>query len=238
MRMAMATQAVLLENQDAWKNHVAFGRGVEELNALLLHADQAMQRPFARAGAKEFKAEATALLGAIVQEIADATGACAVKEGNTELVKRVAYGRWKVKTGAPALVHARCEDILAAATEFQDALKDYGVTPARLELLRQRIDAYQAAHPKPRQQQAGNAAAAKAVADDLKGLSRLLRLLLDKLVGQFQEANPHFVAAYKIARRILNRPGSLETKTPAGGEPTKTAPPSAPLPEPEVRQAA
>jgi len=220
MRMVLATQAVLLQQRNAWAAHEAFAEAVDALTEAIGDMEKAHQRQIARDGATQSKETATSDLGEIAYEVAGATFACADHDGDTALAARVAYGRWEVMSGSYTAIHARCMEIRAAATEVQARLPKYGITAARLRLLKERIDSYARARTRPRERRVETVAVTRALSDALADATRLLKNQLDKLIVQFEATAPHFVAQYRAARWIVNLRG---TATPASASEKATA---------------
>src|SRR6185436_13151882 len=90
---------------------------------------------------------------------------------------------------------------------------------ARLELLRERIDEHHKAQTIPRSEQGEGIAATTELADALGRANREVKQQLDRMVGQFQAKNPHFVTKYRAARRIVHlSAGGPAAKSPAESE--------------------
>jgi hypothetical protein len=80
----------------------------------------------------------------------------------------VDFSRSDVGKGRDTEVVARCQDILAAATENVGSLGDYGVNAAKLTALKKKLENFQAVLAKPRQGRATTSSATKELAKLLK----------------------------------------------------------------------
>ncbi len=146
------------------------------------------------------------MLGDAAYEVAAATRACAVASGNKELAARVNISRSALTDGRDPEIVARCQDIHAVATQYLASLADYGVNSTKLNTLKKKIDAFQAAQPKPRQGRATTSAATKMLASLFAQADELLTKRLDGLAVQFKDAQPDFYNAYRTVRRIVSNP--------------------------------
>ena len=107
---------------------------------------------------------------------------------------------------------ARCQDILAAATENVGSLGDYGVTQAKLTSLKKKIEGFQAVQAKPRQGRAHSSSATKELAKLFREVDELLNERLDALVVQFKDSQPAFFNAYTTARSVVSNPSGRASK--------------------------
>jgi hypothetical protein len=230
MRMVLAVLAALLKEKETWQAHEAFAEAVRELSAAIHDVEKATQQQIAKDGAVDTKTEAAELLGRIAYEVAGAAFSCATRAGNTELAGRVDYPPSGIMHGGQTSIHARCLGILSAAREVAPALVRYGITPDRLELLNKRIEAFHRAQTEPRSEQSEGQVATSALADGLAQAGRELTDHIDRLIGQFEEGNPHLVAKYWAARQVVHLSGNADKDHKEGGtdEAQATPPPAAP----------
>ena len=239
MRMVLAVLAALLKEKETWQAHEAFAEAVRELSAAILKVEMATQQQIAKDGAVDTKTGAAELLGQIAYQVAGAAYSCATRARNTDLAGRVDYPPSEITYGAHAVVHARCLDILSAAREVAPALVRYGITPDRLELLSQRIEAFHRAQTEPRAEQSESRVATSALADGLAQACSELTDHIDRLIGQFEEANPPFVAKYWAARDIVHLSGNgHKDLTEDGTDGAKVTPPPGEPQGPVVPKAA
>ncbi len=210
----LAVQSVL-EGTEVWKALPAFVTGAEELDDHISTLQSLAQTQTSRNGAAAEKAQAFQVLVDAAFETAAATRACAVASSNRELARRVDFSRSDVGKGRDTEVIARCQDILAAATEHLDSLGDYGITQAKLTSLKKKIDAFQAVQPKPRHGRAMSSSATKELAKLFREVDELLNDRLDGMAFQFKDTQAAFYNEYTAARSVVNAPGGRNTKVAA-----------------------
>jgi hypothetical protein len=221
LNMYTAVRAVLNSHETTWESLAAFVNGVEDFDEFIGKLQSLAQTQTSRSGVAADKAYTLHVLGDATYEVGAATRACAITGGNKELVGRVDISRSAVTSGRDPEIVARCQNIHAAASQYLDSLPDYGVNAGKLNALKKKIDAFQAAQPKPRQGRATTSAATKMLAVLFAQTDELLKKRLDGLAVQFKETQPDFYNAYRTARRIVNNPGGRVSK-PANVTPAVT----------------
>lgn len=85
---------------------------------------------------------------------------------------------------------ARCQHVLAAATENVESLADYGVRAGKLTVLKKRIDAFQALVPKPRARRVTSPAATQELPKLFSQADELLSEQPNGLAVQFKATRP------------------------------------------------
>lgn len=208
----LAVQAVL-NGTEVWQTLPAFAAGVEELEEHIASIQALAQTQTSQSGAAAEKAQAFQVLVDAAFETAAATRACAAASSNRDLARRVDYSRSNVGKGRDTEVVARCQDILAAATENLASLADYGITQAKLTALKKKIEGFQALQPKPRQGRAHSSSATKEIAKLFKQVDELLNDRLDGLAFQFKDTQAAFYNAYTTARSIVTASGGRSAKS-------------------------
>jgi hypothetical protein len=111
----------------------------------------------------------------------------------------------------------RCQIIHDRASANLEALKDYGITAAKLQDLQNKIDAFAAQVPKPRAARADRSV--KTV--NLKELfreSRKVLTIMDDLIENFADDHPDFVKTYKNLREIDKPPSRPRKPKNSAGE--------------------
>lgn len=139
--------------------------------------------------------------------------AYAAKNGNTEMQAAFDVSKselLEMKDGELAL---RCQAIYDLAAAHQTALNDYGVTPARLSDLQHAIQAYTQSAQKPRGAITDRAVVKAEIKVKLAKVMKILKERLDRLIEDYAETHPSFVAAYKERRKIV------DPKTPSNNKP-------------------
>ena len=228
LRAYQAVEAVLDEHEATWNTLPAFVTGVNEFTALIPEINELVQTQASRAGASDEKAFALEALGNAAHEVAAAVRAYAVATNELELAGRVDFSRSDITYGRESEVVAHCRDIHATATANVDDLADYGVTPAKLNAFKKKIDAFEAVQPKPRQKIAVSSAATKTLPERFTQADTILSKRLDGLMVQFRESAPAFYNEYRAARSVVDIPGGHKVNGNGNGNGTPT-----PTPTPE-----
>jgi hypothetical protein len=208
----LAVQGTLESHTDVWKSLPAFAVGAEELDEHISSIQSLAQTQTSQNGAAAEKAQTFQALVGAAYEVAAATRACAVASSNQELARRVDFSRSNVGRGRDTAVVARCQDILAAATENVGSLGDYGVNQAKLNGLKKKIENFQTVQAKPRQGRATSSAATKQLGQLFGEADELLNERLDALVVQFKQSQPAFFNAYNAARVTVRITGGRASK--------------------------
>jgi hypothetical protein len=98
----------------------------------------------------------------------------------------------------------RCRNIHDLATANAEALKDYGVSAAKLTALQTAIDAFAEAVPRPRAAINTRSALKTSLKQLFAEADQILADRMDTLVELFAETNPAFIAVYQSARLIVD----------------------------------
>lgn len=207
----LAVQGVL-NGSEVWKGLAAFAAGADELEEHIASIQTLVQTQTSQNGAAAEKAQAFQVLVDAAFETAAATRACAVASSNRELARRVDFSRSDVGKGRDTEVVARCQDILAAATENLASLADYGITQAKLTALKKKVEGFQAVQAKPRQGRATSSSATKELAKLFREVDELLSERLDALAVQFKDSQAAFYNEYTTVRSIVRTPGGRSSK--------------------------
>jgi len=191
------------ETEPIWKSVPALVRAVNDLQELLDEIVAAGEAQNGRVGPAADRKRALQLLGDEAHVIASAIHACAVDAGNEALATRMDLSRSDVTKGSNTSVVARCRDILNAATENAETLKDYDVASADINSLKKRVDAFDGVKSKPREKIATSSAATKRLPKFFRQANAVLTRRLDKLAVKLSASHPKFYEEYRAARNIV-----------------------------------
>ncbi len=230
MMRALSGTLSKAENQAIYKDLKAFNKGVTELSDLIQEIEDtdAVSSSADKFGPAADKAKAAQLLGDGAFEIASAVHACAVDSGNDALALTMDFSRSDVTRGRDGSIVQRCQGILNTATELVDSLGDYGVTTAKLNTLKKRVEGFDALRSKPREGITAGSAATKRVPKLFRKATVLLARKLDRLAVQFKESEPEFYAQYKAARVVVDAAVARSAKTKKSGKVTPATDTSTP----------
>jgi hypothetical protein len=221
--MYVASRTVLHKHQALWTPLTGFADAVNDLDAQLAIITGLAQVQIAPNGGAALKKTAKDSLIETAYELAAATRAYAIVNKNAELAAELDYSEYDLGKGRPQAVMTRCLNIWSTATDNQAASAAFGVTAAKLAALKQRIDAFEAADPKPRTGRTAAKAATDALPDAFAQVDEILNDCLDGLMAQFKSSSTEFYNEYFAARTIVDTP-STRTR--------KATPPPAPVPTP------
>jgi hypothetical protein len=139
--------------------------------------------------------------------IAGAVHAYAVKSKNNELAAKTDFSLSDLMAGRAEKSAERCQNIYDAANTNLANLADYGVTAAKLALLKAAIAAYNLLITKPRDARVTGKTVTGNIDTEFDGLDESLGIM-DDLIPQFAPANQKFVDDYNNARRIVDAAAS------------------------------
>lgn len=215
--------AVVLENYEtAWSPHVGFSKAVTEFNAVIAEINKQAQIQLESEQATEEKRAVRQALGNAAYEVSAAIHAYAVETEDLALEARADFSRSAITLGKEDEVISRCWAIHALATQQLTNLAANGITAAKLNGLKKKIEAFETVQPKPRNRVNKGSAATQTLETLFHDACTLLRKRLDKLVPQFAEATPEFVKQYEAARVVVDVHGPAKAKA----KPTPTPQPA------------
>jgi hypothetical protein len=151
--------------------------------------------------------------------IAGVIHAFGTKTKNNTLAKEMDYSLSDLMAGRDTESARRCQEIYDTANTNLTALADFGLTAAKLSLLKAAIGAYNLLITKPRATLAQHKTTTGNIQTEFDLLDEALGIM-DDLIPQFATANQKFVDDYKNARTIVNTSASHAS-------PAKPTPPPA-----------
>jgi len=216
LRSYKAVAVVLESYEPIWMTFPAFRKAVTEFNGIVEEITRQAQIQLESDQASEEKLFILQALGAATYEVSAAIHAYAVGVGDLALEARVDFSRSAITFGKEDQFISRCWAIHALATKELPKLGDNGITTAKLNALKKKIEAFETVQPKPRNRVNKGTAARLALELLFPRASKVLRTQLDKLMPQFAESNPEFVREYEAARSVVDVRGPTKAKpTPA-----------------------
>jgi hypothetical protein len=143
--------------------------------------------------------------------------AYAAKTGNNELKQAVNFSKTDLKNLKDAELAPVCQTIHDSGQANLAALADYGVTTAKLAALQADIDAYTAQIAKPRSAIVDRKTTKAGLKEKFSRADAVLKEQMDRLIDDFAEDHPEFVAQYKNARIIVDAKSKPKTSGGTGG---------------------
>ena len=212
LNMYQAVDLVLDSHKDTWTSLTGFGTAVGDLEANISTITSLAQVQSARSGAAAEKgAVLESLLDSAIQ-VAGATRAGAVVNKDHELATRANFSRSELGRGRSAEVVSRCRNVWTAANDNLDVLGAFGVTASKLTTFKKRIDDFETAQPRPRQDRANSSAATQTLPELFRQTDEILNDCLDGLIVQFKASDADFFNTYQTARKIVS-PGTRKTNS-------------------------
>jgi hypothetical protein len=217
----LAVDTLLKSNKDQVATLPALKIAAEELTEFIVNINANLQAQSTTTGETDAKNAAFVELGDAAFEVAGAVLSFAETSGNPTLAGQVNFSRSGVTAGSGNAVSARSQGIIDIAATHLSSLAAHGVTAAKVNALKQKLQAYDALRVLPRQTKASATAAARQLDRLFPEAERLLSNRIDKLIWQFRSSDPDFYEKYQVARRVV-RPSS----TSAAVEAEPPAPPA------------
>lgn len=208
LNMYQAVSLVLESHKPTWTPLTGFASAVGDLDTNIDTITSLAQVQSARSGAAAEKGAVLESLLDSATQIAGATRAGAVISKDYELATKANFSRSELGRGRSAEVVSRCRNVWTAANDNLDVLGAFGVTASRLTSFKKRIDDFETAQPKPRQDRANSSAATTTLPELFKHTDEILNDCLDGLIVQFKDSDADFFNAYQTARKIVSAPGT------------------------------
>lgn len=200
------------ENPDIVTTNTAFAAAFNELKPLIAGIKAAAQQSGAViTGIAAAKKISKRDLSQSTSKIAGLIYAYAAKTGNTELKNAVDFSATDIKRLKDGEMALRCREIYDLGVANQTDLKNYGVTPAKLEALQTAIDNYTQSAPKPRAAIADRSVGKANLKAMFAQADRIFTEQLDLLIKDIAETHTDFAAAYKAKRKIVDPKSKKKT---------------------------
>jgi hypothetical protein len=159
----------------------------------------------ARTGVAKDKHTSKNNLAEVALQISKPIRAYALETRNDTLRDEVDYKLRDLTRLRDDQIAPRCQMIHERGVANLDAVKDYGVTDAKLTALQNAINSYSAIVPKPRAARAERSIQTAALKEIFLQSEEVL-IVMDDLIDNFAAENPAFVETYKNLREIDKPP--------------------------------
>jgi hypothetical protein len=158
-------------------------------------------------GATKTKGQRREQLCTAAAEVAGDLYSYATDQQNRSLQTSADYNYSSLFKLRPTALTDLAQHILDAAETHQTALLDYGVTPKRLQELRDALASFAGTKNDPRQQITEGKAARIAIREQFNQLATLLQDRLDRSLRKYARSAPTFYQQVLAARIVVDRPG-------------------------------
>ncbi|TGE25936.1 hypothetical protein E5K00_12315 [Hymenobacter aquaticus] len=211
--------AALTQDATPYAQDKALQQISQEL-AALLQALRPLRQKGLRAtskGASKTKGQRREQLATSAAEVAGDLYSYATDQQNRGLQTSADYNySTLVKMRATALTDL-VQHLYDEAAAHQPALLDYGLTPARLQELKDALAAFTGTKNDPRQHITEGKAARLAIKAQFSNLATLLEDRLDRSLRKYARSHSEFYHRISAARQVIDRPGKQQ-----GGEEEET----------------
>ncbi|TGE21070.1 hypothetical protein [Hymenobacter metallicola] len=204
--------ATLQQDPASYAADKALQQITQELHTLLAALQPLRQKGVRTAskGAAKTKGQRRQQLATSAAEVAGDLYSYATDQHNRALQTSADYNySTLLKMRATALTDL-VQHLYTEAETHQTALLDYGLTPARLQELKDALAAFTTTKNDPRQHITEGKAARLAIKEQFSQLATLLEDRLDRSLRKYARSHPEFYHRLTAARQVIDRPGKQQ----------------------------
>ena len=224
IRMFKTTNSVLEENKAAWTAMAPFAAAVQDFKDKIFAIDLAAQKQeTATAGAALDRASAREALEDVLFLASEALGVLAHSADDNELRDLTDVRPSGLQRLSDEELANFAHSIVAQTSGRKTELATLQVSDTNMTELNEALDDFEKSKSAPRAAIANRMAQTESLAEQIREANDILRNQLDRMVNLFRRSHPDFVAAYRGARVIVDRPATH--KSAPGIVPTPPAPP-------------
>lgn len=159
--------------------------------------------------------------------------AYAAKTGDNDLLGRVNHEKSDFVRSGEEDYRTLCQFLLQRAKGYDadpaKPLAPYNLSALKIGTFESRLNLFMAVFTRPTNLAQYESTVVKLIDDEFAKQDRLIELVIDPLMRQFEEENPRFYEAYRQAR-VINDPASHPAKPAPAAPPTPAAPPASAAP--------
>jgi hypothetical protein len=213
--MFKTVAGVLDENHSLWSGMAPLVTAVQEFEAKITAIDASAQnQQTPTSGAAVDKASARDGLEGVLFLTSEALGVLGTTGNDNDIIALAALTPSTLhKLGDEELAN-RATTVLEKVNAKKTDLAAFHVTQANIDELTQALQVFKTSKEKPRQVVAGRAAETQSLASLIRDASGILRHKIDRMVNLFRRSAPKFVAVYRSARVIVDRPATHTSPKP------------------------
>ena len=225
VNMFKAVSAYLAENNSVWSSMPPFAAAVTAFNNGIAGIDVTAQHQETPTGDTLDKATARDALEDVLFLTCQALSVLAHSESDNDLLALVSVTPSTLHKMDAEELSNRAAAVLAKAQTKQTSLAALHVTQSNVLELDSALQNFNATKTGPRTRAAERKAQTQSLAGKIRAVSGILRHQIDPMVNLFRRTNPDFVAGYRAARVIIDRPATRPAAAPTTPTPpTPTAP--------------
>ena len=197
LSMGLAVQKVVNQNNGIWSGLPAFVTAFSDYEAII--ADIQNNRVVQEKDTKGVTLDKGSAEEALIEKtlvVSTGTYAYAVATNNNTLKEKVNYSPSDLRRSRDTILRDICQLIHDEANAVIGDLADYGILPADLTDLQNKINAYNNAIAAPREAITDRSRATEELKEHFKRMDVVLNDRMDKIMEQFKKDNPKFHRQY------------------------------------------
>lgn len=207
--MFKTTTAVLAENNSVWKDMAPFVAAVQDSDNVIAAIDQSAQtQETPTTGVAVDKHSARDTLEDVLFLTCQALVVIGTTGNDNDLVALTDLTPTSLHRLGDEELANRATTILERANTKKTDLAAFQVTQANLDELAQALQDFKSSKQRPREAVTVRAAETQSLASLIRQENEILRNRIDPMVNLFRRSNPKFVAAYRSARVVIDRPAT------------------------------
>ncbi|HEV2827690.1 MAG TPA: hypothetical protein VGW76_08790 [Pyrinomonadaceae bacterium] len=215
INMFKTVREYLNQNNAVWNGMPTMVAAVAQFNGRIVGIDQAAQKQEAPTfGATLDKETARNTLEDVLFLMSEALGVLAHNTNDGPLRALTDISRSALDGMTDEDLSNRATNVLTQVQGRAGELEEMNVTLTMINEFVEARNNFNAAKVQPRTVAANRKAQTESLPSLIRDASGLLRNQIDRLVNLSSRSHPDFVAGYRGARVIVNRPATLTTQTP------------------------
>ena len=211
VNMFKAVLAYLNQNNSVWGSMAPFTAAVTSLNEGIAGIDETAQNQETPSGDTQDKEAARDALEDVLFLTCQALSVLAHTESDNDLLALVSVAPSTLDKMDAEELSNRAAAVLARAQAKQTSLAALHVSQTNVLELDTALQKFNATKTGPRARAAERKAQTQSLASKTRAVSGILRHQIDPMVNLFRRTNPDFVAGYRAARVIIDRPATRAT---------------------------
>ncbi len=205
LSMGLAVQTVVNNNNSIWSGLPAFVTAFGDYETVIqeIQNNRVVQEADT-SGVTLDKHSAEAALIEKTLAVSSGTYAYATAVNNNTLRKKIAFSPSSLSRSRDTVLRDICQLVHSEVNAVIANLADYGILPADLTDLQNKIDAYNSVIAEPREAITDKSTATQELVLLFKKFDGIINDMLDKLMVNFKSSDPNFHRQYTNARIIVD----------------------------------
>jgi hypothetical protein len=221
--MLKTSGAYMADHSAVWNSMTRLQTAMTEVNAKVAEIDEVVQQYGTPSGAAADKADARDDLEEATFLMCEALGVVAHDEGNNELVALTKVTRTGLDRMDGEELSSKASAVLGQAHAHLTQLATVQVTQATIDDMSEALTNFNQVKTAPRTATAERAVLTEKLPRLVREAMDIYDHRIDRMVNLFSTTDPDFVAGYKNARAIVDRPATHKTKPAPAPAPVVTS---------------